>query len=179
MNLLLDEIARATARLAEAGPARMEGGAHDWPGAPIRKVPHILKDGADSVGPAGAMMRVYVNEGLYSQLSLSAHDLLLGLRPQKPFPVGVAFRNSVYWRATYARTANIASFFARLGPMRLADAPGGPRRVSRSSRKDVGPRIRGSLQGSRPRHRRVLPSRPRLRDAVQGRLSGAESILRD
>jgi len=34
---------------------------------PRMPVPHILKDGADSVGTAGATLRVYVNIGMYSQ----------------------------------------------------------------------------------------------------------------
>ena len=119
------------ARLAEAAPEEMAGGALAWPGERIRKVPHILKDGADSVGAAGAMMRVYVNEGLYSQEWLRDHDLLLGARRQKPFPVGAAFKNSVYWRATYARTANVAKFFTRLAPAHLADAPGGKAYITR------------------------------------------------
>jgi hypothetical protein len=66
-------------RLAEGVEETMAGGALALPGGKVRKVPHILKDGADSVGAAGAIMRVYVNEGLYSQQWLSDHDLLLGL----------------------------------------------------------------------------------------------------
>ena len=113
------------ARLAEGAEERMAGGALDFPGGAIRKVPHILKDGADSAGALPAMMRVYVNEGLYSQQWLTDHDLLLGLTPQRPFSVGTAFRNSVYWQATWARLDNVAKFFMRIGPMHLEDAPGG------------------------------------------------------
>lgn len=112
-------------RLAEAVPETIGGGALSFPGGAIRKVPHILKDGADSVGAAAAMMRVYVNEGLYSQQWLKDHDLLLGLKPQRPFDVSDAFQHSVYWQATYDRVGNVAKFFARLRPMHLADAPGG------------------------------------------------------
>jgi hypothetical protein len=113
------------ARLAEAVEERMAGGALALSGGRTRKVPHILKDGADSVGAAGAVMRVYVNEGLYSQQWLSDHDLFLGLRPQRPFSVANAFKNSVYWQATYDRAEDIAAFFKRLKPMHLEDAPGG------------------------------------------------------
>jgi hypothetical protein len=76
-------------------------------------------------GAAGAVMRVYVNEGLYSQQWLTDHDILLGLRPQRPFSVANAFENSTYWQATWERVGNIAKFFARITPMYLADAPGG------------------------------------------------------
>ena len=51
------------------------------------KVPHILKDGADSVGVAGATIRVYMNIGMYSQHWLQQHQALLGLMPQKPFSI--------------------------------------------------------------------------------------------
>jgi hypothetical protein len=96
----------------------------------VRIVPHILKDGADSVGARGALMRVYVNEGLFSQQWLTDHDVLLGLRPQRPFDVANAFRKSVYWQATYARTENILKFFMKLKPMHLEDAPGGKDYIS-------------------------------------------------
>jgi hypothetical protein len=112
-------------RFAEGVQEHIAGGALALPGGETRKVPHILKDGADSVGIAGAALRVYVNEGMFSQQFLGDHDLLLGLRKQRPFDVANAFDNSVYWQATYERTANIASFFARLSPLYLEDAPGG------------------------------------------------------
>jgi len=106
------------ARLAIAVSERM-------PDGETRRVPHILKDGADSIGVAGAVMRVYVNEGLYSQRWLTDHDPLLGLRPQRPFRVAEAAQHSVYWQATSDRVGNLARFFARLKPMRLEAAPGG------------------------------------------------------
>ncbi len=125
------------ARLAEGVDEKIAGGAvgllsgidetiphqtSDWS---IRKVPHILKDGADSIGVVGAVMRVYVNEGLDSQQWLTDHDLLFGLKRQRPFSVGQAARSSVYWQATLERAGNIGKFFGRIKPMHLADAPGG------------------------------------------------------
>jgi hypothetical protein len=112
-------------RMDEGVDETIAGGALDLPGGKVRKLPHILKDGADSVGVTGAVMRVYVNEGLDSQQWLTDHDLLLGLRPQRPFSVADAVRSSVYWRATYQRVDNIARFFMRIKPMHLEDAPGG------------------------------------------------------
>ena len=88
-------------------------------------VPHVLKDGADSVGVAGATLRVYVNIGMYSQHWLQQHDALIGLGGQRPFEIGTAQKNSVYWLATQAKVQNIARFFSRLQPLHLADAPGG------------------------------------------------------
>jgi hypothetical protein len=88
-------------------------------------VPHILKDGADSVGVRGATIRVYVNIGMYSQHWLQQHQALLGLTPQEPFSIKAAQENSVYWNATQEKVDNIANFFKRLTSYRLVDAPGG------------------------------------------------------
>ncbi|MFT3780948.1 MAG: hypothetical protein QM790_02965 [Nibricoccus sp.] len=89
------------------------------------KVPHVLKDGADSVGIPGATLRVYINIGMYSQHWLQQHNALIGLKPQKPFEISTAQKNSVYWLATQEKFTNIAKFFMRLKPVHLADAPGG------------------------------------------------------
>ena len=95
-----------------------------WP------VPHILKDGADSVGVAGATIRVYVNIGMFSEYWLTRHDRLLGLWPQKPFEIPYAREHSVFWRATEERLGNIAAFFRKLKPLHLADAPNGQAYIS-------------------------------------------------
>ena len=88
-------------------------------------VPHILKDGADSIGVAGAAIRVYVNIGMFSEYWLTLHNRLIGLTPQKPFEIPYAQKHSVFWRATEQRVGNIAAFFRKLRPFHLADAPGG------------------------------------------------------
>ena len=89
------------------------------------KVPHILKDGADSVGVAGAALRVYVNIGMFSEYWLQLHQRLIGLRPQQPFSIAYAREHSVFWRATAERVGKIAAFFRKLKAFHLADAPGG------------------------------------------------------
>lgn len=89
------------------------------------KVPHVLKDGADSVGIPGATLRVYVNIGCYSQHWLQQHNPLIGLRAQKPFSIKTAQENSVYWLATQRKFENVAKFFTRLKPFRLENAPNG------------------------------------------------------
>lgn len=94
------------------------------------KVPMVLKDGADSVGVPGATLRVYVNIGMYSQHWLQQHNALVGLTAQKPFEISTAQENSVYWRATQEKFTNIAKFFTRLQPVRLADAPGGKKHLT-------------------------------------------------
>ncbi len=89
------------------------------------RVAHILKDGADSIGLPGAMLRVYVNIGMFSEYWLTRHNRLIGLFPQKPFEISYAREHSVSWLATEERLANIGAFFRKLKPLHLADAPGG------------------------------------------------------
>jgi cytochrome c5 len=102
----------------------MAGGTLSLPGEQQEmRVPHILKDGADSVGVPGATIRVYVNIGLFSEYWLTRHNRLIGLTPQQPFEVSYAQKHSVFWRATEERLGNIAAFFRRLKSFRLADAP--------------------------------------------------------
>ena len=89
------------------------------------KVPHVLKDGADSVGVPGATLRVYINIGSYSQHWLQQHNALIGLSKQKPFSIKTAQEHSTYWLASQTKFQNIAQFFMRLKSFRLEDAPGG------------------------------------------------------
>jgi mono/diheme cytochrome c family protein len=88
--------------------------------------PRVLKDGADSVGALGALNRVYINIGLFSEEWLLHFRAVLGGKPISPIPVETAQRNSVYWRATELQTPNMARFFlASTAPHYLKDAPGG------------------------------------------------------
>jgi len=113
-------------RLAEGEEEEIAGDSLHLPGVTGKmKVPHVLKDGADSVGVPGATLRVYINIGSYSQHWLQQHNALIGLTKQKPFSVKTAQENSVYWMATQQKFENIAKFFMRLNSFRLEDAPGG------------------------------------------------------
>src|SRR5205823_614444 len=88
--------------------------------------PHILKDGSDSVGALGALNRVYLNIGLFSEEWLLHFNAVAGGKPITPIEIAVAQRNSVYWRATEAATPAVANFFLQAAkPDYLADAPGG------------------------------------------------------
>ncbi|MGB8342020.1 MAG: hypothetical protein WCE51_10560 [Chthoniobacterales bacterium] len=105
---------------------KMAGGTLALPGEKEEMaIPHILKDGADSIGVPGATIRVYVNIGMFSEYWLTRHNRLIGLTPQKPFEIPFAQKHSVFWRATEQRVANVAAFFRRLKPYHLADAPDG------------------------------------------------------
>jgi mono/diheme cytochrome c family protein len=95
------------------------------------KVPHLIKDGADSVGFPGAVLRVYVNTGLFPEYWLETHQLLYGFTKQKPFSIRRALDESPQWRATAAMLPNLQHFFERIEPMHLADAPGGAAYLTR------------------------------------------------
>ncbi len=88
--------------------------------------PRVLKDGADSVGALGALNRVYLNIGLFSEEWMLHFNALAGGKPITPIEIAVARKNSVYWRATEAGTPDMALFFLKASrPHRLKDAPGG------------------------------------------------------
>ena len=87
-----------------------------------RYVPHILKDGADSIGVPGATIRVYINIGMYSQQWLQLHKPLIGVKHQEPIRIEDAQNNSTYWMATQNRLGDIKAFLASVRPMHLKDA---------------------------------------------------------
>ena len=123
----INSIFELGARLAEGHEEELAGETLRLPTITSNKmsVPHVLKDGADSVGVPGATLRVYVNIGMFSQHWLECHNALIGLTPQKPFSIELAQQNSVYWLATQTKFMNVAKFFMRLKSFRLEDAPGG------------------------------------------------------
>ncbi len=86
--------------------------------------PRVLKDGADSVGALGALNRVYINIGLFSEEWLLHFRALLGGQPISPIPLETAQRNSVSWLATEMQTPHMARFLlASTDPHYLKDAP--------------------------------------------------------
>ena len=90
------------------------------------ETPHVLKDGADSVGALGALNRVYVNIGLFSEEWLQHFNALVGGKKVSPIEIAVAEKNSSYWKATENQTVDLALFMLRAtDPQHLADAPGG------------------------------------------------------
>jgi hypothetical protein len=71
----------------------------------------VLKDGADSVGTLGALNRVYLNIGLFSEEWLLHFRPFLGGQKISPIRIADAQKNSVYWQATEAMTPDMAIFF--------------------------------------------------------------------
>ena len=120
----INMLAQVGARLAEAESERL---GHDA----VAPVPHILKDGADSVGLPLAALRVYVNIGMLGNYWLNQHDsyLLLGGEPtpQRPFRIATAMRTPDYvgdhaWNQTELRVFDIAEWFGTLRPFKLERA---------------------------------------------------------
>jgi hypothetical protein len=88
--------------------------------------PHVLKDGADSVGALGALNRVYVNIGLFSEEWLRHFNAIVGGKPVTPFVITTARKNSSYWQATEMQTPDMALFLVKASyPHKLSNAPGG------------------------------------------------------
>jgi hypothetical protein len=88
--------------------------------------PRVLKDGADSVGALGALNRVFLNIGLFSEEWLLHFNALVGGKRTTPIEIAVARKNSSYWEATEAQTPDMALFFLKTAtPHYLKDAPGG------------------------------------------------------
>ena len=88
--------------------------------------PHILKDGADSVGPLGALNRVYINIGLFSEEWFRHFNALVGGKPVTPIEITTARANSTYWDVTENMSPNMAAFLvAASGAHKLKDTPAG------------------------------------------------------
>ena len=88
--------------------------------------PHVLKDGSDSVGALGALNRVYLNIGLFSEEWLRHFNPILGGKPVTPIEITTARANSFYWDATEAQTPDMALFLLKASyPHKLKNAPGG------------------------------------------------------
>ena len=87
--------------------------------------PRVLKDGSDSVGALGALNRVYLNIGLFSEEWLLHFNLLIGGKRDTPIEIAVADKNSSYWKATENMTPDMALFFLKVHDDKLADTPYG------------------------------------------------------
>ncbi|HVG86196.1 MAG TPA: hypothetical protein VM820_16835 [Vicinamibacterales bacterium] len=88
--------------------------------------PRVLKDGSDSVGVMGALNRVYLNIGTFSEEWLKHFNPLVGGKPITPIEISVAREHSAMYAATEAQTFDVARFFLKTTePHKLADAPGG------------------------------------------------------
>ncbi|HEX5065705.1 MAG TPA: hypothetical protein VFY49_06310 [Myxococcota bacterium] len=77
-----------------------------------RHFPMVLFPGEDSVGVFGALARVYLNIGLFSEQWNRVDNPVIGFSPQRPFKVATSDANSVYWQVNRdQRVPYLASFF--------------------------------------------------------------------
>jgi hypothetical protein len=96
------------------------------PATHVANTTHVLKDGSDSVGALGALNRVYLNIGLFSEEWLLHFIPMVGGAHVSPIKIADCEKNSAYWRANVAQTPNTALFFlATAKPDYLKVAPGG------------------------------------------------------
>jgi hypothetical protein len=94
--------------------------------------PRVLKDGADSVGALGALNRVYLNIGTFSEEWLLHFNPLVGGKRITPIEIKVARENSAYFKATESQTWDMAQFFLKTtSPHYLKDAPGGEKYLTK------------------------------------------------
>jgi hypothetical protein len=110
------------ARLARAGlnppevqsPANLLSPAAEEPtqGTNPRHTPRVLLDGSDSIGVLGALSRVYLNIGTFSEQWAHLHNPVIGFKPQRPFRLATLQKNSVFWQsAEKYRIPYLAAFF--------------------------------------------------------------------
>jgi len=98
--------------------------------------PRVLKDGSDSVGALGALNRVFLNIGLFSEEWMTHFNPLVGGRPQTPIEIAVAEKNSSYWQATEMQSPGMAQFFLKAtDPHHLKDAPGGDKYLTKDEKQ--------------------------------------------
>jgi hypothetical protein len=77
-----------------------------------RHFPMVLGPGEDSVGVFGALARVPLNIGVFSEEWMRTGNLVLGYTPQRPFQIAVNRANSVYWNVNEKyRVPYMAAFF--------------------------------------------------------------------
>src|SRR5262249_52154401 len=97
------------------------------------RTPHVLKDGSDSVGVLGALNRVYISIGLFSEEWLRHFRPLVGGKEISPIRIAVAEKNSAYWKATELQSPDLALFFLKTAkPDKLRNAPGGASHIDES-----------------------------------------------
>lgn len=90
-----------------------------------RHTPKVLAGGADSIGGRGALCRVYLNIGEFSEEWRQLHYTMIGGVPQKSFKMKNAAERSLNWHVTMRRSTNVAKYLiACSAPMRLDQVAG-------------------------------------------------------
>ncbi|HTC32930.1 MAG TPA: hypothetical protein VK724_06145 [Bryobacteraceae bacterium] len=122
-------------KLCEPAPYCQSPAESQGPGPTVFS-PRVLKDGSDSVGGLGALNRVYLNIGLFSEEWLLHFNPLVGGKITSPIKIEVARKNSTYWLATEQQTVNMALFFLKsTDPQKLDAAPGGAAELKKGEKQ--------------------------------------------
>src|SRR6185369_4171721 len=93
-------------------------------------VQSILKGGEDSVGPVGALLRVYVNIGMCSSTWVKHFDPVNGKGHQTPLGSNELYQNCASYPEMLGRVPAIFLFLAKQGPIYLKDVPGGAAHIN-------------------------------------------------
>jgi len=107
-------------------PIRVESDGEQHP------VQSILKGGEDSVGPVGALLRVFVNVGMCSDVWLQHFDPVVGKGEQTPIRVEELYEQCPSYQDMLGKVPALFLFLAKQGPLYLRDAPGGKSFVDES-----------------------------------------------
>ena len=103
---------------------------------------HVLKDGSDSVGALGALNRVYLNIGLFSEDWTTHFIPLVGGPKTSPIEIKYCRAASTYWNANELQTPLTGLFFlVTAKPDYLAKAPGGAEQMADSALIPDGKRV--------------------------------------
>ncbi|HVF71359.1 MAG TPA: cytochrome c [Chthoniobacterales bacterium] len=99
-----------------------------------RHFPMVLFPGEDSVGVWGALARVPLNIGVFSEQWMRCDNPVIGFTPQRPFSVEVSRKNSVYWQVNERYRVNYMASFFTLGTQKKV-----PKSTAAMKLKDAGP----------------------------------------
>jgi hypothetical protein len=130
-----ERISHAQAKIIKQMPPAVGSDLVETPEGPALKVPHVLKDGSDSMGVACASLRVYVNIGGMDHRQWmscwATHPKNMLQAKQLPFDVQKARAHTdpcdkmVYWIETEQRMPAMEAFLTKMSsPLHLKDAPG-------------------------------------------------------
>ncbi len=113
------------------------------------------------MGALGALNRVYLNIGLFSEEWLLHFRPLVGGKPITPIEIAVANKNSAYWEATEAQTPDMALFFLKSTAPHLSEGCARRRRLPHEGQGEAGAR--------QDRVRRALRALPLQQDSRRPR----------
>jgi hypothetical protein len=113
-----------------------------------RHFPMVLFPGEDSVGVWGALARVPLNIGVFSEQWMRCDNPVVGFTPQRPFSIEVSRKNSVYWNVNEKYRVNYMAAFFTLGTQKKVAKSTAPMKL-----KDAGPPGQAAMAKDPPEKR--------------------------